>query len=368
MTRTSRLLSIGVLACALMLVLGSASASATFLSPTPDPLLGSNFQGGDGNQIDEAGHVDWQTLSQVPVGDNGFVTSSPDSTTHDSCFGSPNQKQLNPGGWVYIDCGTGVSPSKMNLLAGWSSVDHAGDTFLYLAFTREAQTGNTYLAFELNQRVDAFHNPKGFAVPCRTNGDLLISYQVQSGGSPPNVEIVVHEWHTTTQDAATGCALTGTVTELDPQPYAEGAINASTIPNYLSATPTFAQGTFGEAALNLSGFFRNQVGANPCFGFGSISMESHSSTSFTSDLKDFIGPAPVVVANCKIDVDKQVRVRDGGVSDPTTDTYADTASAVVGSTFDYKFDVSVPAGSPALALTSISDVLGTQVGDPAFCA
>src|SRR4051812_7690945 len=311
MTRISRRsLSIGLLVCALTFALGTATASAAFLTPTPDPLVGSNFQGGDGNQADEAGHIDWQTLAQVPQGQNGFVTAQTDSTVHDSCFGSPNQKQLNPGGWVYIDCGTGVNPSKDNLLAGWSSVDNQGDTFLYLAFTREAQTGNTYLAFELNQRSDAFHNPAGYDVPCRTDGDLLISYQVQSGGSPPNVEIVVHEWHTTTADATTGCALSGTVTELDPQPFAEGAVNASSITtNYLSPGTTFLPGTFGEAALNLSGFFRNQVGANPCFDFGAISMESHSSTSFTSDLKDFIGPAPIRVANCEIDVDKQVRVR-----------------------------------------------------------
>ena len=365
MTRIARLV---LLVCALGLAFGTTTASAATLTPTPDPLLGSNFQGGDGNQADEAGHIDWQTLAQVPAGQNGFVASAIDSQVHDSCFGSPNQKQLNPGGWVFIDCGTGVNPSKDNLLAGFSSVDHQGDTFLYLAFTREAQTGNTYLAFELNQRQDTFHNPAGFDVPCRTDGDLIISYQVNSGVSPPNVDVIVHQWHTLTADSATGCALTGSVTELDPQPFAEGAVNATAITNYLTPAPTFAEGTFGEVALNLTGFFNSILGSAPCFNFGSISMESHASTSFTSDLKDFIGPIPLTVANCQINVDKQVRVRDGNTpSDPTSDTYADSASAVAGSTFDYKFDVSVPAGSPSLQLTSISDVLGTDPADPAYC-
>jgi uncharacterized repeat protein (TIGR01451 family) len=379
MTRMLRLALVSASLCIVALAF-SATASATFLSPTPDPLAGSNFQGGDGDQADDSGHIDWQTLASVPPGDNGFVVNSTDSTTDDSCFGSPNQKQLNPGGWVFIDCGTGVNPSKDNLLAGWSSVDHAGDTFLYLAFTREAQTGNTYLAFELNQQAGTFHNPAGYDVPCRTGDgdgplpdDLIISYQVESGGTPPNVEIVVHRWKTLTASASDPrhCALTGTVDELDPQPFAEGAVNAGSIPNYLNggSPANFLAGTFGEAALNLSGFFRSYLNDRPCFAFGSISMESHSSTSFTSDLKDFIGPTPLSVANCQINVDKQVRVRTGGTpSDPTTDTYADSASAVVGSTFDYKFDVSVPAGSRALSLTDIHDVLGTQTDDPSFCA
>jgi uncharacterized repeat protein (TIGR01451 family) len=350
------------------------------LSPTPDPLTGSNFQGGDGNELAESGHSDWQTLASVPPGGSGFVANSPDSTTHDSCFGSPNQKQLNPGGWVFIDCGSGVSPAKTNLLAGWSSIDQAGDTFLDLAFTREVQTGNTYLAFELNQQSGTFHNPAGYDVPCRTgdgNGpgadDLIISYQVESGGSPPNVDIVVHRWKTLTASSSDPrhCALTGSVDELDPQPYAEGAVNAGSIANYLNggSPANFLPGTFGEAALNLSGFFRSYLADRPCFSFGSISMESHSSTSFTSDLKDFIGPTPLSVANCKINVDKQVRVRTGSTpSDPTTDSYSDSDSAVVGSTFDYRFDVSVPAGSRALTLTDIYDVLGTQTSDPSFCA
>jgi uncharacterized protein affecting Mg2+/Co2+ transport len=363
MTRISRLFTFGALVCVLMLAVGTAGAWAN----TPSPLPGSTFQGADGNQADDSGFIDWQTLVQRQAGENGFVNSKNDPAP-DSCFGSPNQKQLNPGGWVFITCGPGVSPGKDNLLAGWSAVDNAGDTFLYLAFQREVQTGNTYLAFELNQRTGGFTNPAGTAgVPCRTEGDLLISYQVASGGSPPNVDIVVHRWHTLTQDA-NGCALTGSVTEITPGPDAQGGVNAADIPNFLTAAPTMAEGTFGEASINLSGILDSVVGASPCFDFGEISMESHASTSFTSDLKDYIGPLPVVVANCKLNVDKQVRVRSGNTpSNPTTDTYADSASAVVGSTFDYKFDVSVPAGSPALAITSLTDVLGTAPGDPAYC-
>src|SRR3954452_11686986 len=273
MTRMLRMALVSASLCILALAY-SATASATFLSPTPNPLAGSNFQGGDGNQIDESGHIDWQTLASVPPGGNGFVQSSTDSTTDDSCFGSPNQKQLNVGGWVYIDCGTGVNPSKDNLLAGWTSVDQPGDTFLNLAFTREAQSGNTYLAFELNQEKDTFHNPAGFDVPCRLGDgdgplldDLIISYQVQSGVSPPQVEIVVHRWKTITASAVDPrhCALTGVVDELDPQPNAQAAVNSGSIPNYLatnpgnpSATPpvpptipvNFLEGTFGEASLN----------------------------------------------------------------------------------------------------------------------
>src|SRR4051794_23092695 len=137
----TRLTILTVIACAFMLAF-AGSASATFLTPTNQPLSpgGSTFQGGDGNESPEVvgGHqlTDWK--DEV---DANNVTLAQDSQIHDSCFGSPNQKQLNPGGWVYIDCGVGVNPSKDNLLAGWTSVDQPGDTFLNLAFTREAQSG-----------------------------------------------------------------------------------------------------------------------------------------------------------------------------------------------------------------------------------
>ena len=46
-------------------------------------------------------------------------------------------------------------PAKANILDAWSAVDQpAGTTFLYLAFTRNASVGDTFLAFELNRSAD----------------------------------------------------------------------------------------------------------------------------------------------------------------------------------------------------------------------
>src|SRR3954454_235095 len=311
--------------CAFVLAVGATTASATFIPPRDEPLAGSTFQGGDGNEYDPVDGVgdpvdvdgdgkldyDWQHIaSQFDNPDNVTYATTDDPAPSDSCFGSPNQKQLAPDGWVYITCGTGVNPAADNLLAGWSYVDQTtGDTYLNLSFHREVQAGNTYLAFERTKDTTPSHNSQGYDVPCRRGDgigplpdDLLISYQIASGGSPPNVELVVHRWQTITADETTGCAKTGTVVDAaPPAPLAEAALNGTSITNYIDVPKngsSFAEGTFGEASINLTAFYKDLLDANPCFSFGQVSMETHSSTSFTSDLKDFMGPTPLVARSC----------------------------------------------------------------------
>ena len=54
--------------------------------------------------------------------------------------------------------------------------------------------------------------------------------------------------------------------------------------------------TFGEARINLpaSGIFT----AGTCTVFGKAYLKSRSSDAFTSEIKDFIAPIPVNIANC----------------------------------------------------------------------
>src|SRR5436190_13687853 len=104
--------------CALVLALSAGSASATTLSPTSSPLpSGSNFQGGDGDQLEHNSGAnlgvnsfdDWETLAATS-GSN--LTTNPDPGTNDSCF-SGGKKQLDPGDWTYQAdpaCDPGVSP------------------------------------------------------------------------------------------------------------------------------------------------------------------------------------------------------------------------------------------------------------------
>ncbi|HEX4717627.1 MAG TPA: hypothetical protein VH300_03790, partial [Thermoleophilaceae bacterium] len=297
-----------VLVCAL--ALGVSTAGAVTLTPTTAPLPGSNFQGGDGNEDNPAGDlsnppdgvndIDWQAISSTP----GAI----DAVNPDMAF-SGGTKESQPGSWSFASEGSGVNPSKDNLLGAWSSsapnVSGPPNAYLYLAYNREAQTGNTFNTFELNQLATTWNNGQA-QISCRTTGDLLISYEVASGGSPPNVDIVVYRWIADTSDAVTGCSKTGHFQTIDPQPNAEAAVNAANITNYLSTGfigNTFLKGTFGEAALNLTAILSG-ANLNPCENFGQISMHTRSSTSIDSQLQDYISPVPVLVRSCSLQIAK----------------------------------------------------------------
>ena len=77
--------------------------------------------------------------------------------------------------------------------------------------------------------------------------------------------------------------------------FAEGSVNAVDVFDPVEGT-TLAPGTFGEAVINLTdaGVFDLEE----CVTFGSAYVKSRSSTSFTSQLKDFIEPIDVSVSNC----------------------------------------------------------------------
>ena len=316
------------------LALGVSTASAVTLTPTTAPLAGSNFQGGDGNEANPVGDVsqppdgvndiDWQAISGTP----GAI----DTTNPDMAF-SGGDKESDPGKWAFADEGSGINPSKDNLLGAWSTsapnVSGPPSTFLYLAYTREAQTGNTFNTFELNQLAETWNNGNA-NITCRTTGDLLISYEVASGGAPPNVDILVYRWIADTSDAVTGCSKTGHFQEIDPQPNAEAGVNGATITNFLSTGTfgnTFLQGTFGEAALNLTAILSG-ANLNPCQNFGQISMHTRSSTSIDSQLQDYISPVPVIVRSCSLAIKKTGSSphHDG---DPETFTYEVTNDGTV---------------------------------------
>ena len=167
--------------------------------------------------------------------------------------------------------------------------------------------GNTFLSFELNQDKRSWKHvcngtPNGGAdtpnrpVQCRTTGDVLISYDIQSGS---NLDVIVRKWTNTTSVQATGsdavnfpgaagCAKTGTLSDLVglTASHVQGAINAdpsgfgcppappatnpllcNPITNFLQPGTygsTFAEGIFGEAAINLSAVFDTGAFGDPC--------------------------------------------------------------------------------------------------------
>lgn len=279
---------------ATVLLLAMPAVAAAQLPSGPTPLTGSTFQGGDGNHDhDLAPYVDWQGLHAA-----GRVVHNPDPNAQDGIFAG-GAKVLEPGEWELSTATGGATPGKSNVLDVWSAVDQpAGDTFLYLAFSREDGTGTAAITLELNRVATPWNNGHA-TIPCRTTGDLLVA-TLPSGN---DIRMSLFRWTTTVPDAATGCARTGRLAPLltVPAGNAQGAVNLATITSHLPGTyaPGSAIGPtrFSEAALNLSAVLELAFD-DRCFAFGSIWTHSRSSLSETSNLDDYVPPRPVNVRNC----------------------------------------------------------------------
>jgi uncharacterized repeat protein (TIGR01451 family) len=287
-------------------LLALAAPASAQLPFGPDPLTGSSFQGGDGDQ-DAVPRPpaspdlrDWESLQE-----SGRLQHLPDPDPADESEFAGGTSQTAPGGWSFVreDAG-GVNPSQTDIKDGWSAVSQpGGNTFLYLGFTRGAQTGTSQINVELNHDPEPWRNPEGAEVPCRRDDDLLIGFLPQ--GNDPAVSVVLYRWGTTTS-ATEGrpCALTGTWTRFATLPpgSAQGTMNRQPITNRLQdgfygVGQSMDQRVFGETALNLTRLL-GEVLEDPCVSFGLISMHSNSSDSATSALKDWVKPRPLTVRTC----------------------------------------------------------------------
>jgi hypothetical protein len=292
---------------------GAAGASA---AEEPCALPGSEFQGADGNQntpgveqvaceaLKRPTTRDWQSDVLAKK-----VVASEDPQASDNELSG---KENVPNKWTLGAHVAGVTPPKDNIITAWSEVDQqAASTFLYLAFQREGATGTTFLTFELNQVKGEWENEAKSMIPCRTTGDLLISYEV-SGSSIG--EVVVQEWKSTksksvtiegkTVECGTEGELKGGAVKVEPSAGVQGAMNAATIENFLpdkvNGTPTtIGKNLFGEAALNLVEVLK-EANINPCFDFGQIWMHTRSSLATSSELHDYVSPVPLLVQSCSI--------------------------------------------------------------------
>jgi hypothetical protein len=292
--------------------LGGSAAFAKRVRSTPRALSGSEFQGGDGDQLDSNGPgIDWQGLKALGrvnyKADCPPGVMSPCPTASDDIFGG-GSKELSPGDWsLDVQNGGGANPAKGNILDSYWSFEHGtGDAFLYVGFTRQesAENGNStvFITFELNQVAEPWFNGHA-SIPCRTTGDILVTFQ-------PHGDVLdifqVQEWHTTGEDSTTHCATEGTLEDLPvvfpPSQGAnvEAAFNHSSIENFLppASVATIGAGEFGEAAINLSSVLAGDQ--DPCSTFGSIWMHSRaSSQSEQAQLKDYLAPTPFSIATCK---------------------------------------------------------------------
>ena len=305
----SRRLSVGS-AVAVVVALAAPALASGALPRTAAPLPGSSFQGGDGNQASEGGLVDWDALQ-----DAGRVRHNPDANAEDTSFAG-GTKEGDPAHWVIGTTAGGVTPGKANIFDAWSAVDQpAGRTFQYLAFTRDASTGDTFLTFELNQSGRTWVNDEKETIPCRRNGDVLMSYEIS--GNATNV--VLQRWRTGVTDPEAGCDRTGTIVPLTTvgAATAQGALNAATIANHLPGhyDATIPEVRFGEAALDLEALL-GPAFSDGCFSFNSIWMHSRSSQSYTSQMQDYVAPKPISVRTCAAEGTKFFDLDADGVRDP----------------------------------------------------
>lgn len=289
-----RRLGVAVVAAALLISLGRAAAID--VTTTTLPLAGSQFQGADGNQDNAPGLIDWQGLRA-----DGRVRHTADPNASDDIF-SGGSKEDAPDHWGFTTHKDGSSPSSGNILDSYGATDRGtgGDAFLYLAFTREASNGTVFVTFELNQEERLWTNSKGERVPCRTTGDILISFEPHGSGATVQVE----RWVTDSKSSS-GCAESGhlvNATNLQEGVDVQGSFNngSAAIPNYLpgSYSATIPELRFGEAAINLS---RVLAGfGHGCPAFASTWMHSRSSSSSeNAELKDYVAPSPFAVHPCK---------------------------------------------------------------------
>ena len=263
-------------------------------------LPGSNFESEDGNLAvnGAAPHLDWNNVAQV--GGNDLASGSGD----DSLKGA--EQDAVPG----ITDGS-IPPSKSDLKSFGIFTEADSPGFLHMFWARvQDPSGTTNMDFEFNQRRCVAGDTSGCSsngkTPIRQAGDVLITYNLSSGGS--NVSLWLHRWVTSGTNVcedsqeggapnsgsavpSAGCWNVGV--ELTGSGDATGSINTVAITAAQSEIGALDARTFGEASVDLGAIF-----GNTCFAIGSVYLKSRSSDTFTSALKDFITPRSVSISNC----------------------------------------------------------------------
>ena len=240
---------------------------AACLVPAAASANVNGFEGADGDEACLSTAIDWSCL---PLG--APLSSSSDATgSTDLVFGG-GAKEETPSGWTFVSGGTGNKADLLTVKSTFQETDTA--SFLDLAFTRVATTGDVFLTFELNQ-VRTLWDAGNGNIPCRTDGDVLISYAGQN-----NVTPVLYRWTGSGGPAICPDGATGTWTL--------GTGPAATVEGYTS-------GTFGEAALDLGSVARNVGLTSPCEYFTSLQAHSRESSSISSSMADYVAPENISV-------------------------------------------------------------------------
>ena len=291
-----------IVATVVALVLG-ATLVPTLAGATHGSLVltGSNFEidtNANLKRDHDAPSIDWASVGEVRK------TDTPSGQADDAFTQGSDEHTPVP-----VVAAGGVPPSKSDLKVFGVYVEDGNPGFLNMFWTRvQDPSGTTNMDFEFNQKScvaggDRTGCSTNNVTPTRTVGDVLITYNLSSGGT--SVSLWLHRWITsgTCEDsqeggaggkAATSAGCWDVGVDLTSSGDAIGSINTSAI----SSTDADGLGalsarTFGEASVDLSAIF-----GDSCLAFGSAYLKSRSSDTFTSALKDFIAPAPIDIFNC----------------------------------------------------------------------
>jgi hypothetical protein len=332
-------------------------------------LAGSTFEGNDGNMIvNTGGNTDWINAPNRVRGDDLASGST------DNSFGQ-GTKEDDPN--VSVVTGS-IPPQKSDLTRFYVASETAanGKVYMYLAWERSNVLGSANMDFEINKNAQPNLTTTGPKTLNRVAGDLLITFDFTNGGGNPVLGLL--KWLTAANGnqasqcfSANALPCWGQRVNLSAAGFAEGAVNAGTISEAV-AGGTLAGLEFGEAAINMTdaGIFP----AGQCTAFGSAFLKSRSSASFPAEVKDFVAPQPVNIANCgKIIIRKVTENGDasfgytttGGLSPATfslsnggVQTYSSATQVQAG---NYSVTEStVPAGWTLKSLTCTATGTGTS--------
>jgi hypothetical protein len=250
-------------------------------------LPGSTFEiDNDANlKVDTAGNLDWANVAETRKADTP-------SGAQDNSFGQGTKEDTA----VPTVVNGSIPPQKSDLLnfGVYLETTASGARFLNLFWHRvQEPNGTTNMDFEFNKSSTLSANG---VTPVRSDGDLLIQYDLSQGGTNP--QLFVSRWVTSGPgsqcEASNTTPCWGTRSNLTAAGDATGSINTSAIPAAESdGLGNISPRTFGEAQLDF-----DALTGGGCVPFGSAYLKSRSSDSFTAAVKDFIAPATLNLSTC----------------------------------------------------------------------
>lgn len=305
-------------------------------------LSGSQFEiEENANLVVDGGGVDWLAGGTgTDLRDGVAVRDDRPTGQDDDAFTQGTNINDTP---TTITTG-GIPNNKSDLTHFGILVDkQAADTFVNVFWTRvQAPSGTTTMDFEFNQsavRQNGISPPNNpdvdtTTIPLRTEGDILITYFLEKGGSHPT--LTKRSWTGTAWGAATTFSSSDALAAINTS-----AISAASSDGLGALDPL----TFGEASIRLSAFVPS---SDVCTTFGSVYLRSRSSATDTDENKDFIAPEPVTISNCgTITVHK---TEDGG------------ARPLSGAGFTLYEDAAPTGGTRGAADTVVVDTCTTDAG------